>query len=75
LEAIRSEVLVRVERDPERVLQPTEAQTVEREDGSILFPVHGYTTDAIMADKRSRIAFALRQTGVPLSDYALQIIR
>ena len=39
-----------------------------------LFPVHGYTTDDVVADKRFRLLEKLREAGLDHSNYARFIV-
>eukprot|EP00878_Enallax_costatus_P012993 GHUV01013575.1.p1 GENE.GHUV01013575.1~~GHUV01013575.1.p1 ORF type:complete len:267 (+),score=153.64 GHUV01013575.1:114-914(+) len=62
-----------VDRDPQRLLQPTAAsaaaveagaQEVQDHTGAAFRPVHGYNTAQVVADPRFRVVEALREAGL-----------
>ncbi|GAQ82074.1 hypothetical protein KFL_000990240 [Klebsormidium nitens] len=66
LAKLRAQVAVQVEADKARVLQPTAAMLAAEAAAkeSELFPVHGFTTEELMRDKRFRLGLVLREAGL-----------
>ena len=51
-----NQVQVHVEADPARVMAATVASSAQRMDsGDAFAPIHGYTTDALLKDKRFKV--------------------
>lgn len=60
------QVEVNVENDPSRHLRPTQAHAGDY-DASVrddMFPVHGFTTDHLMKDKRFKVQLAMNEAGI-----------
>ncbi|XP_072300120.1 coiled-coil domain-containing protein 148-like [Eucyclogobius newberryi] len=80
LEALRNQVAVVAEADPERVMADTEAwrsRHVNMEDFELqrpLYSINTYTDTQIVSDARVRIEQALRQAGLHNTMYARQVL-
>uniref|UniRef100_A0A3B3ZSN3 Coiled-coil domain containing 148 n=1 Tax=Periophthalmus magnuspinnatus TaxID=409849 RepID=A0A3B3ZSN3_9GOBI len=80
LEALRSQVAVAAEADPERVMSDTESWRNRHENGSDfelqrpLYSIHTYTDTQIVSDPRVRIEQALRQADLHNTMYAREIL-
>ncbi|XP_041367361.1 coiled-coil domain-containing protein 148-like [Gigantopelta aegis] len=82
LEALREQVRVIAESDPDRVMKDTEAwhcHVTEDEDDYMsiqkpLFEVNTFTSNQITSDHRVRLEQKLRDAGLHTSDYARQVI-
>eukprot|EP00951_Prasinocladus_malaysianus_P016704 scaffold130627_cov51-Prasinocladus_malaysianus.AAC.1 len=58
LEAIRAQVAIVAERDPQRLLQPTAASAAEADHSTALFTNHGFTDEHLFRDQRFKVAVA-----------------
>ena len=56
------QVAVHVNSDPQRLMAATVASSAQQtEDASAFAPVHGYTTDALLKDKRFKVRLIAHQ--------------
>lgn len=70
------QVRVEARRDPERLLQLTEALASEAHGpvGPVdLFPRHGYSMGALVADAKFKLIMMLREANVDHTDYGRQM--
>ncbi|KAG7253990.1 hypothetical protein CRUP_030430 [Coryphaenoides rupestris] len=80
LQALRTQVAVVAEADPERMMGQTEAwrSRQQDEDGCELlrplYNIHTYTDHQIVSDPRVRVEQALRRAGLHQSAYARQVL-
>ena len=70
----RVDARLNVQPDAERTRQPTAASAAPVAGSAELFPVHGYTDQAVMRDMRFRISEALTKAGINDTSYARQTI-
>jgi len=81
LEALRMQVRVVAESDPDRAMQGTQAWMHHLETDDVLpinkplFDMKSFAADQITSDKRVRLETQLRAAGLHTSDYARKIIR
>uniref|UniRef100_A0A673CY81 Coiled-coil domain containing 148 n=1 Tax=Sphaeramia orbicularis TaxID=375764 RepID=A0A673CY81_9TELE len=80
LEALRNQVKVVVDADPQRVMADTEAwrsRHVNMEDLDLqkpLYSINTYTDTQIVSDPRVRVEQALREAGLHQSQYAKEVL-
>ena len=73
---VAPQVRVEARRDPERLLQLTEALASEAHGpvGPVdLFPRHGYSMGALVADAKFKLIMMLREANVDHTDYGRQM--
>ena len=70
----RVDARLNVQPDAERTRQPTAASAAPVAGSAELFPVHGYTDQAVMRDMRFRISEALTKAGINDTSYARQTV-
>ncbi|KAL3132532.1 hypothetical protein ABBQ32_009074 [Trebouxia sp. C0010 RCD-2024] len=71
LDQLRAQVRVEVEADPDRARAPTVASAAQDAEPAAAFaPVHGYTTETLLKDKRFKVLEALRQQSLHNTGYA-----
>jgi hypothetical protein len=58
-----------------RLLAPTASTSAAAALDSVLFPVHGFSDEHILSDKRVRLTMALQAKGLAHLPYAQDIIR
>ncbi|CAL8321506.1 unnamed protein product [Merluccius merluccius] len=79
LEALRTQVAVVAEADPERMMGQTEAwRSRQQKDGvgllKPLYNINTYTDSQIVSDPRVRVELALREAGLHETRYAQQVL-
>ncbi|KAK0134895.1 Coiled-coil domain-containing protein 148 [Merluccius polli] len=79
LEALRTQVAVVAEADPERMMGQTEAwRSRQQKDGvgllKPLYNINTYTDSQIVSDPRVRVELALREAGLHETRYARQVL-
>ncbi|CAL8267662.1 unnamed protein product [Lota lota] len=78
LEALRTQVAVVAEADPERMMGETEAWRSRQKEGcehqKPLYNINTYTDSQIVSDPRVRVEQALREAGLHQTQYARQIL-
>ncbi|XP_030199364.1 coiled-coil domain-containing protein 148 [Gadus morhua] len=78
LEALRSQVAVVAEADPERMMGETEAWRSRQNEGcepqKPLYNINTYTDSQIVSDPRVRVEQALREAGLHQTPYARQVL-
>lgn len=80
LEALRNQVAVVAEADPERLMADTEAwrsRHLNRNDFELqkpLYSINTYTDNQIVSDPRVRVEQALREAGLHQSQYAKEVL-
>jgi len=66
LARLRAQVQVNVKDDPTRHLNPTVATQSEHDVSKTaqMFPVHGFTTDHLMKDRRFKVQLMMNEAGI-----------
>lgn len=83
LQALRDQVLVQIEDDPERLFKSTQAfkahvavdEDEEQEAQTPLFTINTYSVEQIANDKRLKVENALRRANLHMTDYARQVLK
>ena len=69
-------MLIVFDSDPERIFKETASFSSSKQarEEKVLFPVHGYTLDKLMRDKRLVLSMALHAQGLQHSAYGREIL-